>query len=222
MSTPAAGFPGAHAATVEQRVLAILGRYVSALNARVVLERGRRAPPPGQEIREAVLPQLCTAIESSARLFVAEHRLQEMLRAIAELGPVPAQATDQRIVRIDNEDDVRVARLTARDLAAALGARSLVQQRIATSTSELARNICSYTSGGTITFSPRDESPRRLVIVAEDQGPGIPNLADILAGNYRSRTGLGRGLLGVQRLMELFDVRTSPRGTRIEVESLLA
>ncbi len=145
-----------------------------------------------------------------------------MLRAIGDLGTQRAAGTEPRIVRIDDEDDVRVARLAARDLSAALGARSLVQQRVATTTSELARNISSYTSGGTITFAPRDEFPRRLVIVAEDQGPGIPNLAEVLAGNYRSRTGLGRGLLGVQRLMDRFDVRTSSRGTRIEVETSLA
>jgi serine/threonine-protein kinase RsbT len=55
-------------------------------------------------------------------------------------------------------------------------------------------------------------------MVASDDGPGIANLDEIMAGRYRSRTGLGLGLLGSKRLSDSFDIQTSARGTCVTVE----
>ena len=55
-----------------------------------------------------------------------------------------------------------------------------------------------------------------------DRGPGIPNLATILAGRYRSATGMGLGLIGARRLMDYFNVDTTPgQGTRVELKKTL-
>ena len=55
-------------------------------------------------------------------------------------------------------------------------------------------------------------------VVAEDDGPGIANLAEILDGAYRSPTGMGLGLRGCRNLMDEFAVDTDPgRGTRVTV-----
>lgn len=62
----------------------------------------------------------------------------------------------------------------------------------------------------------------RFLLIAEDQGPGIPHLDQVLAGQYRSKTGLGRGLLGVKRLMQQFRAKTGAKGTRIEAEATLS
>ena len=51
-----------------------------------------------------------------------------------------------------------------------------------------------------------------------DGGPGILNLEEIMAGRYKSKTGMGRGLMGVKRLAERFKINPGPPGTRIEVE----
>ena len=41
---------------------------------------------------------------------------------------------------------------------------------------------------------------------------------EVLSGRYRSATGLGRGLLGVKRLADRFNIRTSKSGTHVEAE----
>ena len=53
------------------------------------------------------------------------------------------------------------------------------------------------------------------MIIAQDQGPGIAQIDVILAGEYRSRTGLGRGILGAKKLADHFDIQTGPSGTTI-------
>ena len=49
-------------------------------------------------------------------------------------------------------------------------------------------------------------------------GPGITNLDEILAGRYRSRSGLGLGILGTKRLADRFSIDSKPTGTHVEVE----
>ncbi|MDX2015491.1 MAG: ATP-binding protein [Myxococcaceae bacterium] len=90
--------------------------------------------------------------------------------------------------------------------------------RLATAVSELARNMYMYASGGDLTLKLAEE-PNRVVftVVAEDHGPGIPQLDLILSGGYRSRTGLGRGLLGVKALLDQLHIETNAgQGTRIK------
>jgi serine/threonine-protein kinase RsbT len=119
---------------------------------------------------------------------------------------------------IRDENDLRAARAGARDLCLAFAASSGEAQRIATAVSELARNIVSYTPGGQIDLTIRRGPPLPIAIIAKDYGSGIAHLDLVLSGKYRSKTGLGRGLLGVKRLMKEFHVHTSPMGTRIEAE----
>ena len=55
-----------------------------------------------------------------------------------------------------------------------------------------------------------------IEIVAHDEGPGIGNLDEILAGRYRSRTGMGLGLVGAKRLMDELTIETGPgKGTTV-------
>jgi serine/threonine-protein kinase RsbT len=86
--------------------------------------------------------------------------------------------------------------------------------------SELARNIVSYTSGGTIELTP-SQSPPSMTIRAVDQGTGIKNLDSIMGGSYRSKTGLGLGLSGSKRLATQFEIDTGPSGTTILVKMKL-
>jgi serine/threonine-protein kinase RsbT len=90
---------------------------------------------------------------------------------------------------------------------------------VTTIVSELARNIVSYTAGGKIELVWKQErEQQRIVICATDRGPGIANLAHVLSGEYRSKTGLGRGLVGTKRLADSFDIATSSKGTHILAE----
>jgi serine/threonine-protein kinase RsbT len=55
----------------------------------------------------------------------------------------------------------------------------------------------------------------RLVFTAE--GPGIPDLELALTDGWTSGNGLGLGLTGARRLVNEFDIETSPSGTRVTI-----
>src|ERR1700721_1137151 len=88
------------------------------------------------------------------------------------------------------ERDVVLARQRARDVAAALSLDKQDQIRIATATSEIARHAFRYARNGKVAFSIALQEPQRLEISVTDGGTGIPNLDEILAGRYKSDTGL--------------------------------
>jgi signal transduction histidine kinase/DNA-binding response OmpR family regulator len=120
-----------------------------------------------------------------------------------------------------HERHVVHARQRARDIAALLGFEHQEQIRLATATSELARNAFRYASGGSVEFKVSEHSPQLFLVSVSDTGPGILNLAQILDGKYVSRTGLGMGILGTRRLMDHFEIISSPSGTLVEAGKLL-
>jgi signal transduction histidine kinase/CheY-like chemotaxis protein len=111
------------------------------------------------------------------------------------------------------ERDVVQARQRARELAAVLGFDNQDQIRLATATSEMARNAFRYARNGNVTFSLSLDPPQHLEVTVTDSGPGIPHLEDVLAGRYESETGMGMGILGTRRLMDDFSISANPGGT---------
>lgn len=130
-----------------------------------------------------------------------------------------------RIVRqvVGIELDVVAARQRAREIAVLCGFGMQDQVRIATTVSELARNVYHYAQGGNIEFSIENAGAlQALQILISDQGPGIGNLDLILSGNYQSQTGTGMGILGARRLMDRCDIDTGAgRGTRITLQKTI-
>jgi signal transduction histidine kinase/CheY-like chemotaxis protein len=124
-------------------------------------------------------------------------------------------------VRLRHERHVVHARQRAREIAALLGFEHQEQIRLATATSELARNAFRYASNGAVEFLVRGDSPQLFVISVTDSGPGISNLSEILDGKYVSRTGLGKGLIGTKRLMDRFEISSSAKGTRVDAGKFL-
>jgi len=106
------------------------------------------------------------------------------------------------------EHDVVLARQRARTIAAALKFDVQAQTRIATAVSEIVRNAFQYSGGGTVKFEIDNGIERMLLISVRDQGPGIPNLEEILDGKYASKTGMGLGMIGAKRLLDRFHVET--------------
>ena len=119
-------------------------------------------------------------------------------------------------IRLRHERHVVQARQRAREIAALLGFEHQEQIRLATGASELARNAFRYAAGGFVEFLVRDTLPQMFVIRVGDTGPGIPNLDEILAGRYLSKTGLGKGIIGTKRLMEYFQIASTGLGTQVE------
>jgi signal transduction histidine kinase/ActR/RegA family two-component response regulator len=112
---------------------------------------------------------------------------------------------------IKYEHDVVAARRRARQIAGLLGFDAQDQSRIATAVSEIARNAFNYAEGGRVEFQVDSETtPQALLIEVKDRGPGIADLDSVLQGQYRSSTGMGLGIMGARRLMDAFEIGSSP------------
>ena len=202
-----------HAALIE-----LLGRHVSPIIARSILTRAlREHGVDAADLTRADIQVLIPRLESAARLFVEPHDLDTFRTALKKLGG--EQVTRQALtIRVTTERDLAEALSATRRVCQSWRVRLITQQKIATVVSELARNIVSYTPGGQIELIPLEGSPLRLLVRATDSGKGISNLEAIMGGRYRSKTGLGKGLLGSKRLADRFDVLSGPNGTIIEAE----
>jgi serine/threonine-protein kinase RsbT len=199
-------------------VIQTLERYLSPLNARSLVQRALRGTP-GSKLSPKALADLVAGLQKSIRLFLVE---PELSRAVRELGKLSVRVDPKCVpsrIAIATESDIITARMEARRICDELGAKSFEIQKVTTVVSELARNIISYATGGQMEIVPVVQgTSRRIVIRATDQGPGIPHLAKVLSGDYQSRTGLGRGLLGTKRLAAVFDIATGAGGTTIVAE----
>ncbi len=118
-------------------------------------------------------------------------------------------------MEIRHEHDVVLVRQRARQIAAALKFDSQDQTRIATALSEVARNAFQYAGGGSVEFQIEKPPTAALSITVSDKGRGIENLREILDGKYVSRTGMGLGMIGARRLMDVFTVESTSRGTKV-------
>lgn len=120
-------------------------------------------------------------------------------------------------IEIRAEHDVVFARQRAKQIAAGLGFDLQDQTRLATAVSEVARNAYQYAAGGAAEFAVSDGAPPVLWVTVTDAGPGIANLRAVLDGTYQSRTGMGLGLVGTRRLVDQFEIESSPGATRVTV-----
>lgn len=126
-------------------------------------------------------------------------------------------STPLSTIALRNERDVVLARQRAREIAALLGFDNQEQIRLATATSEMARNAFRYARGGKVSFDVQAGRPQLLEILISDSGPGIGNLDAIFAGRYRSSTGMGLGIVGTKRLMDNFEISSSDAGTVVKM-----
>ncbi|CAI8752894.1 Serine/threonine-protein kinase RsbT [Brevibacillus sp. IT-7CA2] len=122
-------------------------------------------------------------------------------------------------INIEQESDIVTARQVGRNMSKLFGFGTITQSRIATSISELARNIYLYAGTGTIIISPiESEGVIGLQITANDSGPGIPDIRQALDDGYSTSGALGAGLPGVRRMMDEFEIHsTLGEGTRVVV-----
>lgn len=110
-------------------------------------------------------------------------------------------------ISVQHEADVVKARQLGRELAATMGFSSTDQTLIATAISEIARNIVSYAGSGTVTLSRVERQGRRgIQILAEDRGPGIPDVELAMRDGYSTGNSLGVGLPGARRLVDEFEL----------------
>jgi serine/threonine-protein kinase RsbT len=127
---------------------------------------------------------------------------------------------DEIRVPITSDSDMVPARAQGRALATELGFSRTDATLIATAISEIARNIVVHVGRGEITLEPLYENDRYgLLVVAQDAGPGIPDLEAALDHGSASGKGLGLGLPGARRLMDEFQIASEPgRGTTVTMK----
>lgn len=201
-----------------QKVLSVLEKYVSRVTARGVLDlsiqhSGLRREHLSEQQLGRVIPRLLRGVQ----MFLPSDGHAALRRELGALEPTPEYVPPD-LVQISQERDISTARNLARSMCERMHAPSLAMQKVATIVSELARNIVSYTPGGSLELIPSHSPRPRIVVRAVDRGGGIANVDQILAGRYTSRTGLGKGILGSKRLADRFDIQTGPGGTRVEAE----
>lgn len=121
---------------------------------------------------------------------------------------------------INSDQDIVAARQRGRALAAELGFSATDSTLIATAISELARNIVSYARKGEITVNTIHGSSRQgILVIASDDGPGIPDVLQAMRDGFSTSGSLGLGLPGVRRLMDEFHIASQPgRGTTVTVK----
>jgi signal transduction histidine kinase len=100
------------------------------------------------------------------------------------------------------------------------GLEKLDCTRFITAISEIARNVVQHAGEGTISFQfdDADGGPGAQHVVAEvvDRGPGIADLAGVLAGRPNAQRVVGNGLVSSKRLAHRFLVEPAPGGgTRV-------
>jgi serine/threonine-protein kinase RsbT len=130
---------------------------------------------------------------------------------------------DDLCISIDHEMDIVSARQKARELATAVGFTSTDQTLIALAISEIARNIISYARCGKVTLRRVEDGGRRgMLIVARDDGPGIADIELAMRDGYSTGRSLGVGLPGAKRVMDDFELVSSPgQGTTVTMKKWL-
>jgi serine/threonine-protein kinase RsbT len=91
---------------------------------------------------------------------------------------------------------------------------SLVDQtKIVTAASELGRNTLEHGGGGSMELALVVNGVRRGIRMSfSDHGPGIADIAQALKDGYTSGAGMGLGLGGSKRLMNEFEIESTPGG----------
>jgi serine/threonine-protein kinase RsbT len=119
--------------------------------------------------------------------------------------------------------DIVTARQQGREIAMELGFPASEITLIAAAISEIARNILDHAKRGEVSFTVITKGSNRcLQVIAQDEGPGIPDVARAMQYGYSSRGGLGVGLPGAKWLMDDFEIESViGKGTKITMRKWL-
>ncbi len=205
--------PTSGADDLSSRLLAALTSRVHLVDPRL---RDRIAGMrPGRTARDEV-DAIVSDIVNVVALFGGANA-GNVLREIDEAtGGVLGLAPKDTLVRIEEEASVVEARRQAALIATKLGFRVVQRTKIVTAISELARNIHMYAGAGEIEIHIVSAPRAGIRVRANDAGPGIPDLDEVMGGRTRSKRGMGLGLRGVKAMADDFTIASGPgRGTSV-------
>jgi serine/threonine-protein kinase RsbT len=212
---------------VEAALMECLARHLGPVGASRVLAQARKGA--GRELGELVPRDVRRLLLELPRLLAAHVGPGTVARMVEELGDLVSAPSSRGsapsatgALSIRRETDVVEARTMAIAVAQSAGFATADAVKVATVVSELARNVLQYAGSGAIEIVPVPGARKGVQVIARDSGPGIPNPEEILAGRYKSRTGMGLGLVGSKRLMDSLEISSGRgRGTVIRAVKYL-
>ena len=122
-------------------------------------------------------------------------------------------------VAVREQHDIVSVRQVVRSWSLSLGLGLVDLTKLVTAASEIARNTVEYGGGGTLQIEElRDGLRQGVRLVFEDQGPGISDIDRAMTDGYSTGTGMGLGLGGTRRLVDEFEISSTPGvGTRVVI-----
>ncbi len=117
-----------------------------------------------------------------------------------------------KIISVQNTEDTGAVRRGVKQVARKIGFGDAEMAELDIVASELATNlVVHHTMNGKIIVSEiSDILGPGIEIVAQDRGPGIPDLESAMEDYYTTNGSLGCGLGAVRRLMDEFDIYSHP------------
>jgi serine/threonine-protein kinase RsbT len=120
-------------------------------------------------------------------------------------------------LQIRSQEELSLARRTVQDWAVRLAFSVIDRTKFVTAASEIGRNTLVHGKGGTMRIDEVHENGLTgLRLVFQDEGPGIPDIAQALTDGFTTARSLGLGLGGAKRLVNEFDIQSAVgQGTTI-------
>lgn len=120
-------------------------------------------------------------------------------------------------ISIRVEHDITPAVMRAGEYCREAGFDEAGWRMVSTVVSELAHNIVKYAHLGSIRLKTvRGKTRRGVEVIAADSGPGIADVERAMQDHFSSSGTLGLGLPGIKRMMDDFELQSTPgEGTRV-------
>lgn len=117
------------------------------------------------------------------------------------------------------EQDTVFLRNRIKEVATKIGMGLVNQTKLITAASELVRNMLRYAQGGKVTIHVVSEMTKNGIrVIFEDKGPGIENIQLAMKEGYSTERSLGLGLPGAKKLVDEFQLQSTPgEGTTVTI-----
>jgi len=117
------------------------------------------------------------------------------------------------------QEQLNRARRMVLDWATRLAFGPVERTKFVTAASELGRNALVHGGGGSMAISEVHRDGRvGLMLVFEDQGPGIENVERAMTDGFTTAKSMGLGLGGARRLSNEFSLETRVgQGTKVTI-----
>jgi serine/threonine-protein kinase RsbT len=135
------------------------------------------------------------------------------------LDDIKASISNEQIAPLQSDEHVVGLRKLVRERAVEFRLSLVDQTKLITAASELARNTLKYGGGGEVfAFNIASGMKQGIGLAFIDAGPGIADIEQALTDGFTSGGGLGLGLGGAKRLVDLFNIHSKKgEGTAVTI-----